>query len=195
MAKVEGKQFIRMIASIDHEFFIRLYHSGGAAEADELKRIGERFTTMTDPDEIHDAEMAASDVSYWGKEMAKWSGFLAVIALYGRIEIIRSRMFNRFRNTTDGDFHTVKACTQELLKAPLNISHAAVIGFAVVEEVRKVNNNIKHVGDRVGEDLGQVPGYTKGADLTVPFSTYERFLDSGSAYLEDLAKKLIQHMP
>ena len=132
---------------------------------------------------------------FWGKrEALNLADQLSIVALY-RIAEIGTQKILELANTYLGDQrkkHKLQAFRwaqlQELLSENFNFHLKNVKFFSSINELRCLNNDIKHSG-MVGKDLAQFKGWQEGKDLFLYnlHKHFKRFAVQVPEYLEALS--------
>jgi soluble cytochrome b562 len=111
---------------------------------------------------------------------------LSIIALYKKIEIHTNRIIKRKFPTRDAK----KLSDIKYLKDKLQLDIKTVEGYSSLNELRLINNSIKHEGKVSAELAKQFPSWKEGAKLSDLDLSYKRLLPGVNQYVKDLVEKL-----
>lgn len=129
-----------------------------------------------------------ADESYVLDEVLDLGGQLAIVALYRIVELKSSKILGwRWSEEDIKKMNLYKADNlAKALRGELGIDIKALPGFAAVDELRLLNNAIKHQG-RVSAQLAKYPGWVQGEPLREFGAAYTRLAPSVPDYLKALA--------
>lgn len=151
----------------------------------ELKKLDEVYGEEDDGIEF------LADESYMLDEVLDLGGQLAIVALYRIVELKSSKILGwRWSEKDIKDMNLYKADSlAKALRRELGIDIKALPGFAAVNELRLLNNAIKHQG-RVSAQLAKYPGWVQGEPLRELGVACTRLTPSVPGYLKALAGHL-----
>lgn len=151
----------------------------------ELKKLEDVYGEEDDGIEF------LADESYVLDEVLDLGGQLAIVALYRIVELKTSKMLGwKWTEVDIKKMNLYKADSlAKALRRELGIDIKALLGFAAVDELRLLNNAIKHQG-RVSAQLAKYPGWVEGEPLRELGAAYTRLAPSVPGYLKALAGHL-----
>lgn len=127
---------------------------------------------FADPRDIEGYKMHIEDQAFYANEVRKLGHELCIVALYRQIEIHTKRVAKRnFPSLNERQLFNIATMKSEL---PFDLE--ALPNFAALDELRLLNNAIKHEG-LVSEDLAKsFPALREGDELADLDKAYERLL-------------------
>jgi hypothetical protein len=130
-------------------------------------------------DDLHDIESVDS-----------LAGELAIVGLYRIVEMNTKRVLRlRYSLKKVRKFYQIEALAKKL-KDDLNIELANIEGFAAIDELRCVNNAVKHEGT-VSKELAKYPSWKKGDRLVGLAAASNRLAPFVPKYLYALAMAVL----
>lgn len=173
------------IAQSEVEHIQRFQEQARDHHSRELKDLPIKWGDL-DPEDASD--LAEGD-RYFLDEMLKLASQLAIIALYRIVELnSKSIVKSALPNVDPKKFSRIDELSK-LLAKELGVDLKQVPYFGSIDELRLVNNAIKHEG-KVDEDLAKYPGWTKGDELVNIDAAFERLVKDVPKYIEALAAKV-----
>ncbi|MCK5708043.1 MAG: hypothetical protein KAI43_10355 [Candidatus Aureabacteria bacterium] len=154
-----------------------------------IKQKGEKIYNMPEGNKKEiDIELFA-DEGYIYNQIKDISGWLTVIAIYSRLENIRTKALNVvFPEKPTQYFHTyniVKTSLEHLGIPPEKIKY-----FKTINRLRKYNNCFKHNNGKVNAKLSKDKRYKLGKTIKLNNSILYTFADAAGCYIRDLIKRL-----
>jgi len=148
----------------------------------ELKKLEEVYGEEDDGIEF------LADESYVLDEVLDLGGQLAIVALYRIVELKISKILGwRWSEEDIKKMNLYKADRlAKALRGKLGIDIKVLPGFAAVDELRLLNNAIKHQG-RVSAQLAKYSGWVQGEPLRELGAAYTRLAPPVPVYLKALA--------
>lgn len=113
---------------------------------------------------------------------------LSIIALYKKVEGHTSRVVKKLIPTAAS--HNLSYFEKFCKTLPFEIK--TVDGYAGFNELRLINNSIKHGGKISFELADEFPIWLQGAELNDLDKTYQRLLPEVKKYVADLSNKLYE---
>lgn len=114
---------------------------------------------------------------------------MGVVALYKKIELTTKRAVTlAFSDISQAQLFKIKALKDALKKKGVNLE--ALPSYPVMDEIRCINNDIKHSGV-VGKELSAYDGWTEGQPLVNLDAAYNRLAPLASSYINELIDALI----
>jgi hypothetical protein len=138
----------------------------------------------------NDSEMAdiAADIAFHSDEILRLAEQSAVLALYQVVELNTMKIAGW--HWSSEEIKQMKLfrfdCLKSKLKSELHIELEKLAGYTAVDELRSVNNAIKHQGV-VTKDLSKYSGWIVDAPLTNLDAFIKRVAPNVPTYLEALA--------
>ncbi|MEO7418465.1 MAG: hypothetical protein ABI163_15500 [Thermoanaerobaculia bacterium] len=142
------------------------------------------------PEEL-DAEYAdlLADDRYFLDEVLSLADQLAIIALYRIVEFnVKSLMGHVLPGVSSRKYSSIMGL-HEVLNNSFNIDLNQVPFYHSMNELRLINNAIKHEGV-VDAELAAYPAWTQGGDLVGLDTAFERLAPDVPKYIEALASKV-----
>lgn len=158
-----------------------------------LKELDKEYNTVTidnmeDPRDLEPYKDHLDDLMY-SANSAKLLGYeLSIIALYKKLEINTKKVVTRHLNVPSSKnlsyFSNLKSVV------PFDITN--VDGYKEFNELRLINNCIKHGGTVSKELAKECPAWTIGEELTNLDSTYYKILPKVKDYMSDFVDKIYE---
>jgi hypothetical protein len=151
----------------------------------EAKRLG----ALIDEADRQDYADYLADQHLTEVEVVELGGQLAMVALYRVIELsTKSLLRFRYRGAAASLYKFDVLAAR--LQSDLSVDLRSVTNFASIDEIRLINNAVKHDG-KVSNALSQYPGWTRGDELTGLEQAFDRLAPSVPDYLIALAKVVV----
>ena len=132
------------------------------------------------------------DDHYFLEEAEKLSAELAIVALYKKIEITtKSAVLIAYPDIPSKDLFQIKKLKKALKAKKIDIHQLS--HYASMDEIRCLNNAIKHSG-LVGGELAMYPAWKKGASLSDLHSAYQRLAPLCVMYMGEMVDVLIKNI-
>lgn len=148
------------------------------------KSLDKEYLNLTeaqfeDPRDIEGYKMHLADQSYFAGEVRKLSHELCIVAFYKQIELHKKRVLKRnFPDIKEQQWSNIKS-----MKEALAFNLEALPQFAAFDELRLLNNAIKHEGC-VSDGLAKsFPSWKTGQNLDNLDKSYERLLPLVQDYI------------
>lgn len=132
------------------------------------------------------------DDHYESELIKELSEEMVIIALYKTVEIAIKLMLNRSGLFTEPELHSfyrIKALKDKVREKVVNIE--TLQGFPSYDELRCINNTIKHQG-KVNNELASFNNWTEGDKLTDLWLHYNRLKPEVRKFVIALSEKLIE---
>ena len=118
-------------------------------------------------------------------EVELLSNEMCILALYKKLEIATRKLVTKFYPKLNaGELHNI-----DYLKRNLPFDITALDEFASIDELRLINNSIKHQGV-VSHALSSYPGWLEGQPLTDLGNAFERLAPKAEVYVEGLCEAI-----
>lgn len=190
--------FIRVIKDfdmrLDHEEIDEFLGHLKASLGHRLQVLNEELSTLSegqfeDPLDIYRYQEHLLEQIFSAQNARDLGDELSVIALYKKIETKTCRIIkHRISAAASKNLSYYKQLREAL---PFDLD--AVHGFSSFNELRLINNSIKHDGV-VSQDLADnFPVWTVGAELTELGRAFARILPGAKNYVSDLVEKVYAH--
>lgn len=152
------------------------------AEAKRLDAMMNEADNQDYADYLADEHLTEIDVVELG-------GQLAMVALYRVVEL-NTKALLRFRyHGAAADLYKIDALRQKLL-SDFNVDLRNLTNFASVDEIRLINNAVKHDG-KVSSALAHYPGWTRGDALEGLEAVFDRLSPAVPDYLMALGNVVV----
>jgi hypothetical protein len=161
-----------------------------------IKRLDEEFRNLApdqfeDPRDIDGYRDHLSDLFASSQSAKSLGDELSIVALYKKVETQTGRIIKK---------KLPAAATKRLsffaeLSGVLPFDIKAVGGFAGFNELRLLNNAIKHEGKVSDELAKEFPHWTKGAELSDLDKAFQRLVPEVERYVADLVERLYAIAP
>lgn len=182
--KTRIRHHIRRIAEYaaeDIDRFREHVDQGRAARCRSLKKRAQDLPP--------DAQEFLADEIYQLDSVSHLADQLSIIALYRVVELTTSRMLaHEFGKATEKKASDI-AKVRDLLKNQKGVDLASVPHYRTIDELRLLNNAIKHSG-RVTKELAKYPRWKEGDHLTGLAEAYERLRPKVPPYIFRLAERM-----
>jgi hypothetical protein len=122
--------------------------------------------------------------------ISRLAGQLAIVALYRVVEISTGRMLGHAFGPQFARKASRLDTLSALLKDKLGIDIESVPHYRAVNELRLLNNSIKHAGHVTKSLADQFGRWKEGDELTALDDAYERLRGKVPAYIFRLAERL-----
>jgi len=156
-----------------------------------LKSLEEEYKNLTedqfeDPSDLFSCQDHLSEQAIATQAARDLGGQLSIVALYKKVEAKTAKIVKkRLPSATGKNLSYFKTLCEAL---PFDIT--SVNGFSALNELRLLNNSIKH-GGKVSQELASTfPVWTAGAEIETVGDAYSRLLPGVKAYVFDLVTKL-----
>ena len=186
---------LQMMKYFDHEIIDQLVYGVSSFVTQEHQNIVCRAQEIQadsqqeglDKDWLMDSLI---DEHYFLDEAKKLSHELAIIALYKKIEITTNRVVSiAYPDISSKSLYRIDQLKKELTKKGIQID--SLPHYAAMDEVRCLNNDIKHNGV-VSDKLALYPCWIKGSSLQDLEVAYTRLAPLCSLYMIELVDVLIE---
>ena len=189
MDKQEHAECVGEFVGLEIEIIQRFLVNLSAAYAGEVKRLDDLISKADDPyyvDYLGDQQGTESEV-------LKLGGGLAMVGLYRIIELSTKGLLRpKYKNAADKFYQYDRLVAK--VKKDLSVDIQTLTGSAAVNEIRLINNAVKHDG-KVSKELarrfGQQSGWKQSAPLTGLEQAFGRLSPAVPGYLTELAKILL----
>lgn len=182
--KTRIRHHIRRIAEYaveDIDRFREHVDQGRAARFRSLKKRAEDLPP--------DAQEFLADELYQLQSVSHLADQLSIIALYRVVELTTGRMLaHEFGKAAEKKASDI-AKVLHLLKNEKGVDLASVPHYRTIDELRHLNNAIKHSG-RVTKELAKYPRWKEGDQLTGLAEAYERLRPKVPPYIFRLAERM-----
>lgn len=174
------------------ERFMDAFSASHHQQQEHLKQcIGELRSDDTCPDEVKDDyEMIfVPDNVYFLDEMKKLADQLAIVALYKKLEIETKGIIRcAYPDIQPKKLYKIKELKEEL--SGKGISIESLKNYKAMNEVRCINNDIKHNG-HVGSELAALSGWTKDKPLEGLDKAFQRLSPLCVSYFCELVDEIL----
>lgn len=180
--------------NLDHEEIDEFLEHLNASIRRRLRSLEEEYSTLSDEQFAH-ADDILTYRDHLTEQMISAQGAkdlgdeLAIVALYKKVEAKSGRIIKR--RIPSAISKNLSYYNQLCDALPFDIK--TVNGFASFNELRLLNNSIKHGGTVSHELAVNFPSWPPGADLKELGSAFARILPGVKSYVLDLVEKLYAH--
>jgi hypothetical protein len=176
----------RELARLEVDIVGRLLLNLNNAFADEVLRLGE---LISGADKEY-ADLLGDDFAS-EKEVAELGEQLAIVATYRVVELLSKRVLSfKYGAKKAAELYRFERLT-DVLKADFGVDITTLNGFSDVNEIRLINNAVKHDG-LVSHSLANAyPAWKQGTELKDLRKSFERLSGSVPTYVADLAAIVI----
>jgi hypothetical protein len=183
--KIQIRGFLRHFAesqAYEVDLFREHVHSAAASERRSIDRRAAEL-----PEEAQEFLSEEVDIL---KSIAGLADQLAIVVLYRVVELNTGRILrHKFGTTVAGKTFSIDR-VGEILKKQLGIKIESVPHYRAIDELRLLNNCIKHEG-RVSKQLAdRYSRWKQGVELTDLGAAYERLRPKVPAYIFRLAQRV-----
>jgi len=182
--KVAARAFLRHFAENEVDTIDRFRAHVRAAAAAQRRSIEWRADDLPTEaqeflaDDLHELD-AISDLA----------DQLAIVALYRAVEINTGRMIaHKFGTAARRNASSIKALRTLLQQQGINIER--IPHYRAINELRLLNNAIKHAGHVTAELANEYPRWKQGQELGGLGATYERLKGRVPSYIFRFAERL-----
>lgn len=185
MALTLGKLLKNIDLRIDTETLDEFRDHLEASLRHREKSLKKEYSSLTedqfeDPRDIDVYKMHLEDQAFYATEVRKLGHELCIVALYRHVELHTKRVAKRnFPNLNERQLLNIAS-----LKAALPFKVEVLPQFVAFDELRLLNNAIKHEG-RVSDELAKsFPSWKAGEELNNLDKSYERLLPFVQEYVK-----------
>lgn len=180
---------------LDHDeidMFLGLLKISISRQMKELEEEKRNLSTeqFDDPREIDAYKSHLEDIAGSLYATQVLGDELSILALYKKIEVHTIRVVKKKLPSTANKNLSIFSNLKESL---LPIKIESIDGYSGFNELRLINNSIKHSGKVSSELAKEFPHWKKDAELSDLESTYQRLLPEVERYVSDLTEKLYAH--
>jgi hypothetical protein len=160
----------------------------------QLKSMEENYASVSDnqfedPSDIEGYKMHLDDLMVYSGDVQKLADELSIVALYKQFEIHTKRVVTKnFPRVNQKELFNF-----DLLKKALPFDLEAIPNFLAVDELRLINNAIKHEGKVDGKLAGKFAGWNEGDELLNLGTVYARLLPSVKDYVKSFVSAAYGH--
>lgn len=181
---------------LDHDEIDEFLDHLNASLNRRIKRFEEEERNLSpeqfeDPRDIDGYRDHLNDLAASVYEAKALGDELSIIALYKKVEAHTGRVVKKKVPTAA----TANLSYFKQLCGALPFDIKTVDGFAGFNEIRLLNNSIKHEGMVSAELAKEFPQWTQGAELSELDKAFQRLLPEVKRYVADLAEKLYAAAP
>lgn len=191
---------IHLLREYDEDAIDGLYYAAISAKANAKKYVEKRMKEIDQDTELSDSEkeelrMTAPDDIYEGELIVNIAEEMVILALYKTIEknikkmVRASNLFSEEEIKKMFNFNTLKRLLKERVT-----DIEGLPGFAALDELRLLNNCIKHQ-DKAGLELARYPSWNDGDQLSSLWGHYERLKPDVRKLLDEFSKRLVAATP
>lgn len=180
--------------NLDHEEIDEFIEHLEVSTRRRLKSLEQEYNTLTedqfeDPRDLPSYQDHLSEQSIATEAARDLGGQLSIVALYKKVEGKTAKIVKKRLPSSSGkNLSYFKQLCEAL---PFDIK--AVNSFAAFNELRLLNNSIKH-GGQVSQELASgFPNWTAGAEIESVGDAYSRLLPGVKAYVFDFVTKVYAH--
>jgi hypothetical protein len=153
----------------------------------ELKATIENLSADSENEQYVDFLIDEHEVN---DELKKIGDTLLIVGLYRIIELSTKSHLARIYSETDVRRMFRWDTYKSRLRSDHNIIVGSFDGYSSVNELRVINNAIKHEG-KVTSDLARFSGWTEGDELTNLDAVYDRLVNDVPGYISSLVGEII----
>jgi hypothetical protein len=175
------------LARLEIDSVARFLDNLKSAFDDEVRRLGELITKA----DREYADVLGDEFSS-EKEVVELGEQLAIVAAYRVVELLSKRVlaFSKYGPKKAGELFRFDRL-KDALRKDFGVDISTLDGFAGVNEIRLINNAVKHDG-LVSHALAEAyPQWKEGAELKGLREAFERLSGSPSQYVRALAAAVI----
>lgn len=142
-----------------------------------------------DPRDIDNYKMHLEDQYHFLTEVGKLGSQLMIVALYKQVELHIKRVTKRnFPDVKESELFNISS-----LNRALPFTLGSLQGFNAYNELRLINNAIKHVG-KVSDELAKTfPAWVMDEEFKELGMVYERILPELKAFIKEFASNAYQY--
>jgi hypothetical protein len=177
----------------DREVIDRFRDGLSAYVINREKEIGEQYDKESQAGAAYDFKQQSDhsfledEASFLG-EIVELVDELAIIALYKKIELTRKRILKRFFPA----LNERKLSCFDYIKNELPFDITKIDGADGVNEIRLINNSIKHQG-KVSKELANYQGWVEGRELKGLGEAYKKLAPKSEQYIASLVDAIEAH--
>jgi len=162
----------------------------------EVDKINERDISTIPEDELHTLTRAVSDYYGLSHETKEVLSHYMIVATYSFYEKALKKMLSLTNQFTSGELRNChkKVRIVQLLQQKFSIDYATLIDNDRIEELRCLNNDIKHNGVAGTELVAANNQWTLNQPLENTKAAFDRLKDAPRNMLLNLAQKVEPHM-
>ena len=165
------------------EQFLYFLGSSVRGRVNSIKSVYDSLSEdqFEDTEDIDSYRMHLDDKYYFLYEVKKLGEQLTIVALYKQVELHIKRVTKRnFPDVKENELFNISA-----LKKALPFSIETMHGFAAYNELRLINNAIKHVGKVSQELASSFPVWVVGEEFKDLGAAYERILPDLKNFIKE----------
>lgn len=180
--------------NLDHEEIDEFLEHLSASVGRRLQRLGEEYKTLSEdqfeyPNDIHPYRDHLTEQMMSSQAAKELGDELSIVALYKKVEAQTGRVIKR--RVPAAASKKLAYFTQLCEALPFDIK--TVNGFVSFNELRLLNNSIKHGGVVSQELADSFPSWAAGAEPKELGSAFSRLLPGVKSYVSDLVEKVYAH--
>ncbi|MDE2310466.1 MAG: hypothetical protein KGL01_06510 [Betaproteobacteria bacterium] len=176
-----------------------IYLSATQAKVHLEKELKQQANDITVDNSLSKEEKAylidtLSDECFLSEKTTELAGEMMVVAFYKTIEIAIKDMLKfsgLFTEAQIRSFYRIAELKKQVSKKICNIEK--LNGFNVYDELRCINNCIKHSG-KVNDELSKYPNWKKGSKLSNLDKKYWRLKAGVNGFVKSLQKEILAKM-
>ena len=186
--------FMNFDRNLDHEEIDEFLEHLNASVHRRLRKLDEENSTLSEdqfehPDDIHSYRDHLMEQMISAQAAKDLGDELSIVALYKKVEAKTGRIIKR--HIPAAGPKNLSYFKQFCEALPFGIE--TVSGFVSFNELRLLNNSIKHGGVVSQELADNFPLWTIGAELKELGSAFSRILPGVKTYVSDLVEKVYAH--
>ena len=187
---------INIIRAYDESLIDGIYYSAISSQSSLEKKLNKRVeeieSNISLSDDDKHFEMEYLNDKYYGSRLIKeLSEEMVIIALFKTVEIAIKKMLERSELFTDDElrqFFRVKELLSQVKNKIVDLK--TLQGFTSYDELRCINNSIKHEGV-VGKELAAFSSWTLGKKISDLWNHYERLKPGVRRFIYNLSDNIV----
>lgn len=188
---------VSLSADYDEEVISQMYVFGQNAAKQQYSELEKRAKKIENDNQLSNDEMillidCLSDENHENKQTVELISEMQIVALFKSAEIAIKKMMKYSGLFTDKELRNAYMFTKltEAVKNKLGLDLNTLNGYAAFDELRLINNGIKHSG-LVSDDLAKYPNWRKGAKIGAFHENYQRLYQDVRKFVFDFRDKIL----
>lgn len=184
-------------ADYDEEVISQMYIFGQNVAKQQYSELEKRAESIQNDNQLSEDEKSSfidylTDENHENNQTVELISEMQIVALFKSAEIAIKKMMKYSGLFTEKELKSAYMFTKltEAAKNKLALDINTLNGYAAFDELRLINNAIKHSG-LVSDDLAKYPNWKKGAKIGAFHESYQRLYQDVRKFVFDFRDKIL----